>query len=88
MHFAEVECSPAVADKLASKHGVTVQEVEEALLGEPYVLRGPEGLYHALGRTDAGRYLFIAFRSLGPGQARIVTARDMDDSERRQYRRR
>ena len=88
MHFEEIECSPAVADKLASKHGVERYEVEEMLLGEPHVLRGPVGLYYALGRTDAGRYLVVVFRKLSPESARIVTARDMDASERRTYRRR
>jgi hypothetical protein len=88
MRFEEVECSSAVAGKLASKHGVEVHEVEDVLLGEPHVLRGPEGLYYALGRTDAGRYLFVAFRKLSFQRAQIVTARDMDASERRTYRRR
>jgi uncharacterized DUF497 family protein len=84
----EIECSEEVADKLASKHGVEVSEAEEVLYGEPYVLRGREGLHKALGRTDAGRYLFVAFRRLSPDSARIVTARDMDAAERRTYHRR
>ena len=89
MYFAEIECSYAVADKLATKHGVEVREVEEAVVGAgAYVKRGAGGLYHVWGRSDAGRYLAIVVRNLGGGQARLVTARDMTPRERRRHRER
>jgi hypothetical protein len=58
MHFDEIECSEAVAEKIQSKHGVEPSEVEEVLANDPYTRRGREGLYYVFGQTDAGRYLF------------------------------
>jgi len=40
-----------------------------------------------LGETLDGRLAFVVFRSLSGGLIRAVTARDMDDSERRMFRR-
>ena len=88
MRFAEVTYSQVVADKLWNKHRVDISEVDEVLEGKPYVRRGPQRLYYVLGQTQAGRYLFVVLREVGEGQARLLTARDMDDAERRIYRRR
>jgi uncharacterized DUF497 family protein len=40
-----------------------------------------------LGQTLDGRLSFVVFRRLSQGLIRVVTARDMDDSERRVFRR-
>jgi uncharacterized DUF497 family protein len=88
MHFSEIQYSEAVAEKLWSKHGVDVLEVEEVIGREPYVLRGRDNMYYVLGRTDSGRYLFVVLRDLGGGQGRIVTARDMTPAQRRRYQER
>ena len=88
MEFIEVVYSPAVLDKLHAKHGVEECEVDEALFGHTHVRRGRSGLYQVYGRTDAGRYLFVAVRDLGGGRARVATARDMTEQERRRYGRR
>ena len=88
MWFTEIEWSEAVCDKLGSKHGVDMGEVIEALGGEAYVLRAREGLHQVLGRTEAGRYLAVFVRDLGRSRVRVVTARDMDEAERRHYSRR
>jgi uncharacterized DUF497 family protein len=47
-------------------HGVSPNEVEEALVDEPLVLRGPDDRYLAYGRTD-GRWVFVVYvaRPLG-----------------------
>jgi uncharacterized protein len=88
MRFRSIICSQAVAEKLRSKHALEPDEVDEALASDPYVLRGKDGLYLVLGRTNAGRYLTAATASLGAGGGRLVTARDMDRSERRTFQRR
>ena len=49
------------------------------------VLRGHEGRYVVYGQTTGGRYLFIALYKRGQGVVRIITARDMTDTERRFY---
>lgn len=73
-----------------SRHGVTPFEVEDVCFSRPFIQRARGGkknpLYFARGQTAAGRYLTIVFRYLGNGQARIVTARDMNYAERRAYR--
>ena len=47
-----------------------------------------EDLYAALGQTDAGRYLTVFFIYKATREALILSARDMDNKERRQYARR
>jgi uncharacterized DUF497 family protein len=41
-----------------------------------------------LGYTVAGRYLFVVYILKGKGQARVITAMDMDDKTRKLYKRR
>lgn len=63
-----------------ARHEVEPEDVEEVFDGRP-------GLYVALGKSGSGRFLAVFFRYLGAGAARVVTARDMDDKERRIWRR-
>ena len=46
-----------------------------------------QGLYIALGETLDGRLTFVVFRRLPKGLIRAITARDMEDRERRLFRR-
>ena len=54
-------------DKNWEKHGVAFWECEEVFLNRPLVVRPDakhsrgEKRYYALGRNDAGRFLFVAF---------------------------
>lgn len=80
-----------IVEKLAWKHNVLPSEVEEVLEGKcKFFLKEKgkvegENLYNALGKTDSGRYLSVFFiRKLG-NKALVVTARDMNNSERRRY---
>ncbi len=86
MRFSDIVCSEEVANKLWSKHRVDLSEVDEVLQSEPHVRRGRDGLYYVHGRTGAGRYLFVVLSVFAGTMARVVTARDMDESERRLYR--
>lgn len=85
---------PQIIDKLDWKHDVSPEEVEEVLFGNPVyrkVQRGHvpgEDLYAGLGQTFAGRYLIVFFIYKLTREALILSARDMDDRERRQYERR
>jgi len=47
--------------------------------------RGEEKLYYILGKTLGGRYLFIVVKPRGKGKAKVITARDMNDLEKRRY---
>ncbi len=80
-----------IVDKLAFKHHVETDEVEEVLGGKPkfrFIEKGEregEDVYLALGQTDAGRYLSVLFIYKRTKEALILSARDMARKERRQY---
>lgn len=80
-----------IIDKLAWKHNMTPDEVEEVFTGNPKFLRIERGkvdgehLYNALGQTASGRYFAVFFIYKRSRQALIVTAREMNRKERRYY---
>lgn len=80
-----------IVDKLAVKHLVDTEEVEEVMNSKPqirFVEKGKrvgENVYMALGRTDAGRYLTVLFIHKQNREALILSARNMADKERRLY---
>jgi len=80
-----------VIEKLHVKHQVFPEEVEEVLDNQPLVRRMNKGryrgedVYRALGRTDAGRYLAVFFIYKQTYEALILSARNMDEKERRNY---
>ncbi len=80
-----------VVQKLAWKHQVLPVEVEEVLCGKCRILKKEAGrvegehLYNALGKTQHGRFLSVFFIRKLNSKIMIVTARDMDKSERRRY---
>ena len=69
------------------RHRFTPEEVEEVFAGDYKVRRARDRLYIGLGTTFDGRLTFVVFRRLAAGLIRVITARDMDDSERRLFRR-
>ena len=72
-----------------SRHGVTPEEIEEiAFEGSPYIRGGRQERRYLYGRTIGGRYLFVVYVLVGKGQAKVITARDMDTKEKRLYMRR
>ena len=84
---------PDVAEKLVVKHHVTQDEAEEVFFNHPqyrFVESGHsvgEGVYVASGQTDSGRYLMVFFLHKPDHLSLILSARDMDRQERRQYER-
>lgn len=70
-----------------ARHDFTPEEVEEVFGGDHKVRRAREKRYLALGETFDGRLAFVVFRRLQGGLVRVITARDMDASERRLFRR-
>lgn len=70
-----------------ARHGVSPDEVEEMLVGDPIVLRGAGDRYLAYGRTEHDRWLFAVYVTRPGGRVRVLTARDMTERERRLYRR-
>ena len=82
-----------IANKVATKHRVTLDEAEEVFFNNPryrFVESGHrigEDVYSAGGQTDAGRYLIVFFIYKGDNTALILSARDMDTAERRRHER-
>ena len=84
---------PDIVEKLAVKHNVTQDEVEDVFFNRPryrFVESGhrrDEDVYSAGGQTDAGRYLTVFFVHKADNTALILSARDMDRRERKRYER-
>ena len=80
-----------VVDKVAFKHHVEVDEVEQVLHNNPqyrFIQKGErkgEDVYMALGQTNAGRYLAILFIYKRSKEMLILSARDMARKEKKQY---
>ena len=69
------------------KHGVSQAEIEQVLLGTPAVMPDPqpdEPRMRAIGKTAAGRYVFMAFmwrQQEGTTLLRPISARFMHQKE-------
>ena len=79
-------------EKLAVKHHVSCAEVEQVFKRQPhirYMSKGRrqkhEDVYAAYGQTEAGRYLTIFFIHKPGHLALIISARDMEQKERKRY---
>src|SRR3972149_643239 len=80
------------AEKIAEKHGVSMEEVEQVLFGRALVRRAQRGrvqgedLYAGYGQTRSGRHLVVFFIRKRGGMALPITARPMSNPERRYFR--
>jgi hypothetical protein len=80
------------SDKSWIKHGVSRAEAEQVFFNQPVVLALDEGhsqteeRLFVLGKTNAGRLLFEAF-TIRDELIRVISARDMSESERRSFER-
>lgn len=83
MRIEEIVWLDLIVDKLAVKHGVRIEEVEQVFGNNPrfrFVENGTregEDVYMASGQTDGGRYLSVLFMHKSGGDALILSARDM-----------
>ena len=88
LRLEALEIHDHILEKIESKHGVGLYEVEEACYSrERRVRRGSEGLYKLFSRSESGRYLLVVLADQTEAVFRIVTARDMTPAERRAYTR-
>ncbi len=78
------------AKKNWRKHGVTPSECEQIFFNLPLVVADDtrhsvkENRFHALGKTDACRTLFVVF-TVRRERIRVISARDMSRKERKVY---
>ena len=90
-HFEGFDWSGGNAEKNWKRHGVAPLEAEQVFLNAPLLWGDDpahsekEQRFYALGLTDEGRELFIAF-TMRVRRLRVVSARDMSRKERRAYR--
>jgi hypothetical protein len=73
-----------------AKHGVSRSECEQVFFNLPFVVADDqkhshyEPRFYMLGQTDRGRKLFVVFTIRG-SLIRVISARDMNSTERRIY---
>ena len=78
-------------DKNQTSHQVVFSECEEIFFNQPLVVADDlqhselENRHYALGQTNAGRLIFLAF-TIRKKQIRVISARDMSRKERKVYR--
>ena len=86
--FEGFDWSGGNVEKNWKRHGVAPLEAEQVFLNTPLLWgddpghSGVERRFYALGQTDDGRKLFVAFTMRGR-RLRVVSARDMSRKERR-----
>ena len=91
MVITEIIWKDQFVEKLARKHGVSVEEAEETLYADPHLRKVGKGnvkgenVYAAYGQSEAGRYLLVIYIRKPKGVILPISARDMDDAERRYY---
>ena len=91
MRLYDVIWNEKFVTKIAEKHAVNTDEVEEVLFSSPHVRRLEKGkvkgehLHVAYGQTVAGRYLVVFFIGKPRGGALPISARDMTGAERRYF---
>ena len=92
MHIDNFLWLDEIVDKLEVKHDVFQYEVEYVFQDNPHIRfiskgrkRRHENVYAAYGQTENGRYLTVFFIHKRGNLALIISARDMDNKERKRY---
>ncbi|CAG0994044.1 BrnT family toxin [Geobacter sp.] len=74
------------------KHGVSQADAEQVFFNDPLLVltddrhSNNEPRFHALGKTDGGRFLHITFTlRFNSSKIRVISARDMHRKERAIY---
>jgi uncharacterized DUF497 family protein len=70
------------------EHRIIPEEIEEVLESRYLFERGRKGRYYVLGQNTTGRYLFVVMEQKSSALFRVITARDMKQSERKRYKER
>lgn len=67
-------------------HGLKPEEAEEVFAVAPLFRKTRKGHYVALGPTIDGRFLTLVFELKPDGIVRVITGWDMDQAEKRYWR--
>jgi len=93
MYISDIIWLPHIIDKLAWKHNILPEEVDQVLFSNPRLRKVQKGhipgenVYAAYGQTDSGRYVVVFFVYKSTREALIVSSREMEREERRLYER-
>jgi len=74
-----------------ARHAIAPQEVEEVCFNEddsPFIRSGKGNLHYVFGKTHAGRFLFVVVKFIRHGGVSVVTARDMNEWEKKYFMKR
>jgi uncharacterized DUF497 family protein len=71
-----------------ARHGIDREDVEQAFYSSRVIERARNDTYRVVGQTDSGRYIAIFVAPRKGGEWYVVTARDADLREQRNFRRR
>ncbi|MGH9800749.1 MAG: BrnT family toxin [Blastocatellia bacterium] len=92
MQIDRIVCPARIEEKLASKHRVSVEEACQILENHHRLRFAEKGdvpgddVYAAFGQTLGGRYLVVFFIYKPTNKtAIIISARDMNERERKSY---
>jgi len=91
LRLLDVIWNERFAKKIAEKHGIMTDEVEEVLFAKPHVRKVEKGrisgehLYVAYGPTGAGKYLVVFFIRKPGATALPISAREMTGGERKYF---
>ncbi len=91
MKITEIIWLNSFVQKIEHKHGVRLAEVDQLFANRPRIQFAESGkvpgedLYSAWGQADSGRYLVVFFLYKSRGRALVVSARDMDEREKKSY---
>lgn len=71
-----------------ARHDVEPDEVQEVCEASSHLARREgRNRYRVYGQTENGRYLFVVLERIKDGDYKPITARDMTDREKRNFRR-
>ena len=92
MQIESIVCPEQIEAKLEARHDVTYREARQALLGRSRIRFAEQGhtegedVYAGFGQTLGGRYLAVFFIYKPTVKtAVIISAREMNERERRTY---
>ena len=86
LRIESLEIDDHILEKIESRHRISFGEVEEACLSDRrHIRKSRESLYKVFSQTDTGRYILVVLTNLGGGNWKIVTSREMTNSERKLY---
>jgi uncharacterized DUF497 family protein len=71
----------------ALRHGVSREEIEEAIIHASLIRKARSGAYLAYGQTLDGRFVLVVFDYKGRGKVRPFSARPLTDTEKKRLRR-